>query len=75
MLYLERTDESDVRLVLIQSRAWYISLSSSELLVAAEAPTQLGLLAIVTTGPQSALVSVFGPGSIYVPVGLGGEAF
>ena len=41
----------------IPSRAWYIALSSTELLVTAKAATQLRLLAVVTTGPQSASVS------------------
>ena len=54
----QTTGEDDVRLVFIRSRAWYIPLSSPVLLVAAKAPTQLGILADVTTGPQRPLVSV-----------------
>ena len=59
MLYLGRaTGEVGGRLELIQSRAWYMPLSSPVLLVAAKAPTQFGTLADVTTGPQRPLVSV-----------------
>jgi len=56
MLYRGRTTGG--RLVSIQSRAWYIPLSSPVLLVAAKALTQLGTLADVTTGPHRPLVSV-----------------
>jgi len=57
----ETTSEGQVRLVLIQSRALYIPLCTSVLLlllVAVKVPTQLGLFRVVTIGPQSALVSV-----------------